>query len=725
MGLDSIRIKLSGDAKDMQPILDNLIAVGKIDKANAEQFVKTTKIIQVAMKQQEDAVKKVNSQFNDMGKAVKAGTATDGINNLINRTELLRATNARLGGSINQLSRELPAFAVSANTGFMAISNNIPALVDALDSIKKKNLELAASGQQTISPLKSLASALFSFNTLISVGVTLLTVYGGKIAELAMSFFALDKAANLSNETQSAYWTSLNKLIEKNIENQLKLNVLRGKMSQDEADRFKINYEQQKLMSQAEQEFYKHRKELAEKFKVDVSKITGDLQEFEVGVGKAGVKFQNEQMKQNEKINAAFREIEKLHQDKLNEIKRGAQLEDAQITENARIKREKKEEEERKRQLDAYQKLKKQISDLQEVLKVQITLGIASPETILQLNKLEEELDRIDAKFKMLTEDLQKTPKIEIAKNYSDELKKQLDKQYEDELKAADAKLQLAIKTNAEIAKAKAEADKKQAEIDRQNKQAETQLAIQGLTQIADAAISFERQQADQALRLRLDSIEKQRDSELSNKRLTEAQKESINKKFAAQELAAKKKAFEEDRQLARTELGLRTALAVITAFTTPDPTFGILTAERVAAILTVSAIQLAQINAQKFEKGGRVKGKRHSQGGVNIEAEADEWIINRKDSIENDKLLEATNKGRAKQFIHKNYVLPAVLNAEKAAKREMSFAQNVANSMLLNSDKYDDYKLRKTIESTSRSSTGALIKSFGKLKSNRKVWGQ
>ena len=42
-----------------------------------------------------------------------------------------------LGNSINQLSREMPAFANSIQTGFMAISNNLPQLFDEINKIKK------------------------------------------------------------------------------------------------------------------------------------------------------------------------------------------------------------------------------------------------------------------------------------------------------------------------------------------------------------------------------------------------------------------------------------------------------------------------------------------------------------------------------------------------------------------------------------------------------------
>lgn len=88
-----------------------------------------------------------------------------------------------LANSVNQLTREAPAFANSLNTGFMALSNNIPILADEINNLKIKNQELAASGKPTQSVTESLVGAFFSWQTALSVGVTLLTVYGGKLLE--------------------------------------------------------------------------------------------------------------------------------------------------------------------------------------------------------------------------------------------------------------------------------------------------------------------------------------------------------------------------------------------------------------------------------------------------------------------------------------------------------------------------------------------------------------
>ena len=105
-----------------------------------------------------------------------------------------------LGFSVAQLTREMPAFANSMQTGFMAISNNIPMLTDEINKLKIANKELASSGKPTVSILKSLGKAMFSWHTLISVGVTLLTVYGAKIFDTIFAISEEEKALKKATE---------------------------------------------------------------------------------------------------------------------------------------------------------------------------------------------------------------------------------------------------------------------------------------------------------------------------------------------------------------------------------------------------------------------------------------------------------------------------------------------------------------------------------------------
>jgi len=112
-----------------------------------------------------------------------------------------------LGNSVNQLTREMPAFANSVGTGFMAISNNLPIFFDEITKIKNANKELIAQGQPVKSVFSQIGSSIFSIGTLLSVGVTLLTVYGAKIVEWVSNL----SGANKELEKQEAIRKRLNK----------------------------------------------------------------------------------------------------------------------------------------------------------------------------------------------------------------------------------------------------------------------------------------------------------------------------------------------------------------------------------------------------------------------------------------------------------------------------------------------------------------------------------
>lgn len=99
-----------------------------------------------------------------------------------------------LGNSINQLSREMPAFANSAQTGFMALSNNIPILFDEITKIKNANKDLIAQGQPVKSLFSQIAGVVFSWGTALSVGVTLLTIFGPKLWDMVAGTKASKKA---------------------------------------------------------------------------------------------------------------------------------------------------------------------------------------------------------------------------------------------------------------------------------------------------------------------------------------------------------------------------------------------------------------------------------------------------------------------------------------------------------------------------------------------------
>lgn len=107
-----------------------------------------------------------------------------------------------LSNSINQLTREMPSFTYSVQTGFMALSNNIPIFTDAIGNAIEQNKVLRAEGKPTTSVLKQLAGAFFSWQTLLGVGITLLTVYGKEIGAFIQETFKGSTAINVLKESQ-------------------------------------------------------------------------------------------------------------------------------------------------------------------------------------------------------------------------------------------------------------------------------------------------------------------------------------------------------------------------------------------------------------------------------------------------------------------------------------------------------------------------------------------
>ena len=90
-----------------------------------------------------------------------------------------------LGFSVQQVARELPSLAVSANTFFLAISNNIPILVDEIARARKEYaafqeaLKAGNTNVKAVAPVwKQLTKSLISWQTALVVGLTLLSVYG-------------------------------------------------------------------------------------------------------------------------------------------------------------------------------------------------------------------------------------------------------------------------------------------------------------------------------------------------------------------------------------------------------------------------------------------------------------------------------------------------------------------------------------------------------------------
>ncbi|MCD8740385.1 hypothetical protein LT679_07205 [Mucilaginibacter roseus] len=86
-----------------------------------------------------------------------------------------------LRDSLTEVISIYPKFAQGFEAGLSALGEKLPEVVESIKQLNTQNRELVASGQKPQSVLKQLASSLLSWNSVISVGITLLSVYGKEI----------------------------------------------------------------------------------------------------------------------------------------------------------------------------------------------------------------------------------------------------------------------------------------------------------------------------------------------------------------------------------------------------------------------------------------------------------------------------------------------------------------------------------------------------------------
>ena len=121
------------------------------------------------------------------------------------QADRVKDVNRQLGMSFTQIGRELPSLAIGLNTFLLAISNNLPMFTDNLKKLKDANAELVKSGGEAPSMFKSLTGAIFSWQTAITIGITLLTVYGEKLIRAVAEMLTFKEALGLTIDQQIAF----------------------------------------------------------------------------------------------------------------------------------------------------------------------------------------------------------------------------------------------------------------------------------------------------------------------------------------------------------------------------------------------------------------------------------------------------------------------------------------------------------------------------------------
>lgn len=201
--LAEVRQNLSNNAK-----LDNVAATSMNGLSQSLQRMRITYRELTEEERNSPFGKELLSSIQQADTKIKQLDATIG-NHQRNVGNYASGWNGGLSMSIQQIGRELPSLAVGWNTFFLAISNNLPILVDEIKRAKVQYNELKDSGQKAVPVWKQVVSSIFSWQTALTVGITLLTLYGDKVVDWVAGLFKAKKALSETYQATEEFQKSV------------------------------------------------------------------------------------------------------------------------------------------------------------------------------------------------------------------------------------------------------------------------------------------------------------------------------------------------------------------------------------------------------------------------------------------------------------------------------------------------------------------------------------
>lgn len=564
-----------------------------------------------------------------------------------------------LSNSINQLSRELPAFTYSAQTGFLALSNNIPMLADQITMLKAKNLELVASGQKSIPVWKSITTALLSWQTALSVGVTLLTVYGGKIFDTIKIMLSSANTTQIAKERQEA----INKEFEKSIElqKQLKEQTLGYKRSVDEV--------------------------------LGVLIKGGNKGELSILTLKDALGELNKELGTISEQNTVFLEDGSASKDYYAKRKDLFDKEKAELLANiALIEKELKLrgegsniKEKEKAQLTEREKILEKIAKLE--VKIQNSVILKGAYNEKDKEALRDQLNllhQIDEEYAMILDSIGDIQKIEFKQNDGGVAEFRKGEESKTKVKAEQLKKQN---------DAFNEFQDKERDENKKNREEFKKVVIDSAYQLSGSYLDI----TNNFTQSHIDSITSAKEANISQiddllERGLLSQKEYDVKKNKLEREADSAtrnlllKQFEREKAVNTARAIMDGILAVQKAYAELGPIFGLPAAIIVGAVAAANVVSIQTQPTPKFEKGGHVKGKRHREGGVFAELEGGEFVNNRISTQKYKEELESANNLSLERLIHRKHIIPAL--RKQREKILSNISSNFNDGNILNSDR-------------------------------------
>ena len=220
--LYSTQIREANQIAQLQATIANS-AEGSYNRLSAQYALNKIRLNQMSAAEREaaDSGKKLEAETNAIyQQMIKLQEATGNYKLSVGHYQ---KTWDGLGISISQVVRELPVAAVSLNTFFLGISNNIPVVVDEINRLRAQNKLLQAEGKATVNVTGSIVKALFSWNTVLVILLTVFSMFGKQIITWVGNLFkaknavistteALNNIAKELEDTNGSYGNNIVKL---------------------------------------------------------------------------------------------------------------------------------------------------------------------------------------------------------------------------------------------------------------------------------------------------------------------------------------------------------------------------------------------------------------------------------------------------------------------------------------------------------------------------------
>ena len=356
-------------------------------------------------------------------------------------------------------------------------------------------------------------------------------------------------------------------------------------------------------------------------------------------------------------------------------------------------------------------------------------------EKVALSNKLDDDLLLYKGNDELLAQ-LRENYRIDLVaidKKYDDKEKADNEALYQDAIKAAEAASAEQVRIYEKDSKKRKELREKEAAAEKElqdNKVAYIRDALSSINEISDNITQKRLDEVSESAKKEQDIIQSQYDRGILSREDYDRRILASKKKEEEEGKKIQLAAFKRNKQLALINAAINTAESISKTLATYGIPAGI---PLVAIAAALGALQVATIASQptpKFAKGVvDLKGKgTKTSDEIPALLSRGESVITADATATDKELFKAFNKGKGQKYIYEVYVAPALKEQLKkhSLSKDSSFAQNIANSMMLNSGKLNDGNILESLKmqrKADKENIKYLAKVISKNNYNARSW--